>query len=314
MPIVSKTVLKGYFNDGDLPIESDYIDLIDTMGDMNKSVYDTDDDGKVNSALNSDQLGSVVAANYLQRTSANRPGVTRLFRRDDDNHYSLQTQWESPYWTLEGYFNDAYHAGVKVAYAAVAPWAGISGKPSTFPPSSHTHLGSEIVSTVSNADTVDDYHATDFYRDSANFSTQGFLNTSSYIHADSYLDSDSYVHADGDIYTVAYTSYTSTLTGCTTGTVVLYYKKIGSLVYLHIYIVKTKNGSAGVITITLPNNAAMGLELTFPLTCTENGTDRNSVGVIPSSSSTITIYPSAAGGTFPGNAELVIRGFVIYNA
>lgn len=33
-------------------------------GDMLKSVYDTNDDGKVNAAVNSDQLGGVAAASY----------------------------------------------------------------------------------------------------------------------------------------------------------------------------------------------------------------------------------------------------------
>ena len=77
MPVQTKTVLKSYFNDGDVPSESDYIDLIDTMGvgDMQKSVYDTDDDGKVESSDSAD----------------------------------------------------------------AAPWTGITGKPATYPPSTHLH-------------------------------------------------------------------------------------------------------------------------------------------------------------------------------
>jgi len=38
-------------------------------------------------------------------------------------------------------------------------WGSISDKPSTYPPSSHTHGGGDITSTVSNADKVDGYHA-----------------------------------------------------------------------------------------------------------------------------------------------------------
>lgn len=49
MPVQDKETLKGYFNDGDVPTESNYEDLIDSMGDgdMKKSVYDPDDDGKI---------------------------------------------------------------------------------------------------------------------------------------------------------------------------------------------------------------------------------------------------------------------------
>lgn len=35
-------------------------------GDMAKSTYDTDADGKVNSAVDSDKLGGIVAANYIK--------------------------------------------------------------------------------------------------------------------------------------------------------------------------------------------------------------------------------------------------------
>ena len=84
MPKVSKTVLKSYFNDGDVPNEEDYIDLVDTMGDMDQATYDTNADGTVNAA-------------------------------------------------------DA------------APWTGITGKPSTYPPSTHQHGGGDITSPVDNA-------------------------------------------------------------------------------------------------------------------------------------------------------------------
>ena len=38
-------------------------------GDMLKSVYDSNDDGKVNSAVNADQLGGVAAASYATNAS-----------------------------------------------------------------------------------------------------------------------------------------------------------------------------------------------------------------------------------------------------
>lgn len=45
------------------------------------------------------------------------------------------------------------------------PWNNVSGKPSTFPPSSHTHSGSDITSAVANAsnsDKLDGVDATAF--------------------------------------------------------------------------------------------------------------------------------------------------------
>lgn len=188
MPVVSKEILKSYFQEDEpVPVESNYVDLIDTMGDMSKSQYDANSNNIVD---NSEALGGVAAANYLQRVSANRPGVIKLYRRETDDGYSLQTYWASPYWIFQGYTpSNSYHAGVRVAYAdlaAAAPWAGITGKPSTYPPSTHTHGGGDITSAVAsatNADTVDLLHATAFYRNNANFSTSGYLDTSSYVDA-----------------------------------------------------------------------------------------------------------------------------------
>jgi hypothetical protein len=76
MAVKTKTQLKEYFNDGDVPVESNYVDLIDTMGDMNKATYDPDGDGKVVSAVNSDtctganMLKSVYDANNDGRVAA----------------------------------------------------------------------------------------------------------------------------------------------------------------------------------------------------------------------------------------------------
>jgi len=49
MPIVDKATLKSYFNNADNPTYSEYVDLIDSLGtgDMLKSDYDADADGKV---------------------------------------------------------------------------------------------------------------------------------------------------------------------------------------------------------------------------------------------------------------------------
>jgi hypothetical protein len=52
------------------------------------------------------------------RVSAARPGVTKLYRSDDDSGYNIQTHWSpdvSGYWSLRGYLNDSYHAACYVA-------------------------------------------------------------------------------------------------------------------------------------------------------------------------------------------------------
>jgi hypothetical protein len=140
MAVVSKTTLKSYFNDGDLPVESNYVDFIDTMGDLSK-------------------------------TSDNRPGVTRLYRDDTDSGYYVRHYWTGTHWYLQGYLSGAYHAGCRVEYANTVPWTGITGKPSTYTPSAHTHPGTDITSAVANAtnaDTLDSLHAASFHRTDQN--------------------------------------------------------------------------------------------------------------------------------------------------
>jgi hypothetical protein len=46
--------------------------------------------------------------------SRNTRGVTRLYRRDANSDFSVQTNWTGTYWQLEGYTGDAYHAPVRV--------------------------------------------------------------------------------------------------------------------------------------------------------------------------------------------------------
>ena len=43
--------------------------------------------------------------------------MTRLYRRDSDEPYNLQHNWTGTHWLLRGYYNDDFHAEVKVDYA-----------------------------------------------------------------------------------------------------------------------------------------------------------------------------------------------------
>lgn len=62
-------------------------------------------------------------------TSAARPGVTRLYRRDDNSNFSVQTGWDGARWFLRGYAGDDFHAECRVAYADAVNWSGIANRP-----------------------------------------------------------------------------------------------------------------------------------------------------------------------------------------
>lgn len=55
--------------------------------------------------------------NRVVRTSANRPGVFRLYRNDADSSYNVQTNWTGTRWRLKGYAADTFHAEAEVGYA-----------------------------------------------------------------------------------------------------------------------------------------------------------------------------------------------------
>ena len=95
--------------------------------------------------------------NRITKTSAARPGVTKLYRSDLDDAYNLQTAWgvdKSGYWSLRGYNGDTYHAPVYVGFAGAAdavPWSGVSGKPNTVAGYGITDMGSQSVNYANSA-------------------------------------------------------------------------------------------------------------------------------------------------------------------
>jgi hypothetical protein len=71
---------------------------------------------------------SITNNSSLNSDSRNSRGVTRLYRRDDNSDYSVQTYWTGSYWRLYGYSGDSGHADVHVGYADSAGSAGsVSG-------------------------------------------------------------------------------------------------------------------------------------------------------------------------------------------
>jgi len=64
-------------------------------------------------------------------TSANRPGPTRLYRRDADDAFSVETYWTGSRWRLYGYFAGSAHADTHVGYADSAGSASTAGSATT---------------------------------------------------------------------------------------------------------------------------------------------------------------------------------------
>ena len=81
--------------------------------------------GYATSAGNADTVDGYHASGLVQTTynsslnsdSRNSRGVTRLYRRDSDSDYSVQTYWTGAYWRLYGYVGDSGHADTYVGYA-----------------------------------------------------------------------------------------------------------------------------------------------------------------------------------------------------
>lgn len=93
----------------------------------------------------------------LNSDSRNSRGVTRLYRRDDDSDYSVQTYWTGSHWFIRGYSGDSFHAEARVGYAdnagtagAVA-WDGITSKPTTVSGFGITDMSSQSVNYANSA-------------------------------------------------------------------------------------------------------------------------------------------------------------------
>ena len=80
-------------------------------------------------------LAGAVLTTYntsLNTDSRNSRGVTRLYRRDDDSDYSVQTHWTGSHWFIRGYSGDTFHAETRVGYSdstGSVAWGNVSGRP-----------------------------------------------------------------------------------------------------------------------------------------------------------------------------------------
>jgi len=80
-------------------------------------------------------LSGAVLTTYntsLNSDTRNSRGVTRLYRRDDDSDYSVQTYWTGSHWFIRGYNGDTFHAEARVGYSdstGSVAWTNVSGRP-----------------------------------------------------------------------------------------------------------------------------------------------------------------------------------------
>jgi hypothetical protein len=79
--------------------------------------------------------GGLASSNLTGQTgmwsSVNRPGPYRLYRRDNDSDFSVQTYWTGTRWRLYGYNGDSAHADTHVGYADSAGSASTADSAST---------------------------------------------------------------------------------------------------------------------------------------------------------------------------------------
>ena len=92
-------------------------------------------DGKAASSHSHSNYVTTTNNSTLNSDSRNTRGPTRLYRRDSNSNYSVQTYWTGSRWRLYGYNGDNNHADTHVGYA----------------------------DSAGNADTVDGYHASSFH-------------------------------------------------------------------------------------------------------------------------------------------------------
>ena len=111
-------------------------------------------------ALNGKPDSSFVQTTYnssLNSDSRNSRGVTRLYRRDNDSDYSIQHHWTGSRWLIQGYNGDNFHAGAEVEYAT-------------------------------NADKVDNIHASQFMRSDIDISTANNITMDGTLNIRSAID------------------------------------------------------------------------------------------------------------------------------
>jgi hypothetical protein len=195
MAVVPKETLKGYFNDGDIPVESEYEDLIDSLGTPSEAQLVTGDwnDYRTSGFYRGNQLANGPTSSWYYV----------LVIRHNDSYVSQEAIYYYTAGSPKKYIRRCV-GGTWEAWERVHPaqWGNITGKPSTYPPSGHTHGGGDITSQVSDSDKVDSLHASQFVRSDANDTKTGDLRMSGGLTVGSTSDlaANGEVRATSDIY------------------------------------------------------------------------------------------------------------------
>lgn len=119
----------------------------------------------------------------------------------------------------------------------------------------------------------------------------------------------------GDIFTVDYTDYSaiSTITGWSSFTSkVLYYKKIGKLMFVWWDLRGTSN--ATTVTFTLPFTAANTVSHRICADTTDNGTRTTTggEGVLPGNTATLQVYKDMSQATWTNSGTKETMGMIFY--
>ncbi len=165
--------------------DSNYAHQATAGGDMFKAVYDTDGDGKVNEAVTADVVPwsglTGVPVSFMPSSHTHTASDTADFSTVVDARITNSAQdmaiWETGTGATEGAVSPAKVAAAIAALATGggdmikanydsnndgkvdaadmadgAPWAGLTGVPATFVPSSHSHTASDVIDFSAAAD------------------------------------------------------------------------------------------------------------------------------------------------------------------
>ena len=146
--VTGDSTFSGYLTVGGT---SKYLRIRDTVNNTHLVTFATENLSSNRTITFPNQSGTVItSANNSSLNSDNRNsrGVTRLYRRDNNSDYSVQTYWTGTHWRLYGYVGDSNHADTHVGYADSAGYATSAGSTPS----------ATYAASAGNADTTDGLH------------------------------------------------------------------------------------------------------------------------------------------------------------
>lgn len=137
--------------------------VVDKQKAINQRLSEQERGAPQRSMSISDDTGKGIRVDETGFRTVNAAGDTVGIFQTSDGTFVIQDTAGNPMARFGALLSDPGHFGgeiwdtvnsvwVKLVTGASASWASISGKPSTFTPSAHTHIGSEVTSAVALAD------------------------------------------------------------------------------------------------------------------------------------------------------------------